>query len=131
MKINNKIFLKLGQKVKYTAEAEGFYSDSKEIVIDETSNIKIALNEKAYKFTIKGSSYILPFDAVSNKYNEDWLEKKSELYVEWGDGTASFIPTNYTESDLMHTYPFESKWQITIKSSKNIIPTSVQQAKKA
>lgn len=130
MKINNKVFLKIGQKVKYTAEAEGFYSDSGEIIIADNDNIDISLNEKAYKITVKGSSYILPFDPVSNSYNEGWLEEKAELYVEWGDGTSSFIPTNYIESDLTHAYPFDAEWQITIKSSKNIMPTSVRQSNK-
>lgn len=130
MKINNKVFLKIGQKVKYTAEAEGFYPDSGEITITDNDNIDISLNEKAYKLTIKGSSYILPFDAVSNPYNEGWLEEKAELYVEWGDGTSSFIPTDYIESDLTHSYPFDAEWQITIKSSKNVMPTSVKQYNK-
>lgn len=130
MKINNKVFLKIGQKVKYTAEAEGFYPDSGEITIADNDNIDINLNEKAYKLTVKGSSYILPFDAVSNPYNEGWLEEKAELYVEWGDGTSSFIPTDYIESDLTHAYPFDAEWQITIKSSKNVMPTSVKQYNK-
>ena len=130
MKINNKVFLKIGQKVKYTAEAEGFYPDSGEITIADNDNIDINLNEKAYKITVKGSSYILPFDAVSNPYNEGWLEEKAELYVEWGDGTSSFIPTDYIESDLTHAYPFDAEWQITIKSSKNVMPTSVKQYNK-
>ena len=130
MKINNKVFLKIGQKVKYTAEAEGFYLDSGEITIADSDNIDITLNEKAYKITIKGSSYILPFDTVSNSYNEGWLEEKAELYVEWGDGTSSFIPTDYIESDLTHSYPYDAEWQITIKSSKNVMPTSVRQYNK-
>lgn len=130
MKINNKVFLKIGQKVRYTAEAEGFYPDSGEIIIADNDNIDINLNEKAYKLTVKGSSYILPFDAVSNPYNEGWLEEKAELYVEWGDGTSSFIPTDYIESDLTHSYPFDAEWQITIKSSKNVMPTSINQYNK-
>lgn len=125
-----RLYVKAGTVVKYTASKDSFYDLSDEIKITEDTVINLTFDKKEFKFTIdtRGTSsgmtatdttYILP--VINN--NTLFIKSNTVVTVYWGDNTVSYLTKDgWSVANITHTYPTAGRYQITLASDTGIMP---------